>query len=272
MFSCCKCNKRKAWVSCSVCFRSSELTAHYIYDLVTGLVGNYRHYFSRRSLCQTEKGDTYLHTHAGLQIKQLRFSLLRLIFSHEPARGIYSIHASQPGNIQYRWQNLYTLSQFLHTQPHFQFYTHSLHLCTPSLTFNSTHTLSISAHPAPLSISTHTLSIYAHPASLSILHTLHSAYPASLSVLHTLSILHTQPHFQFYALSPFLHTQPHFQSHDLTWLNSLRTAHCKVHAKQIKLRHNFYTAAYCSCWRIMLIILLHPRPKSCLKGGWWQSL
>ena len=40
---------------------SSQLTI-YIYDLVTGLVGSYRRYFSGRSLCQTEKGDTYIHT------------------------------------------------------------------------------------------------------------------------------------------------------------------------------------------------------------------
>ena len=42
-------------ILCLVCFRNSELTAHYIYDLVTGLVGSCRHYLSRRSLCQTEK-------------------------------------------------------------------------------------------------------------------------------------------------------------------------------------------------------------------------
>jgi len=32
--------------------------------------------------------------------KTVRFSVLRLIFSHEPARVIYSIHASKPGNIR----------------------------------------------------------------------------------------------------------------------------------------------------------------------------
>ena len=47
--------EKKACVPCLVGSRISELTAHYIYDLVTGLVGSYRHYLSRRSLCQTEK-------------------------------------------------------------------------------------------------------------------------------------------------------------------------------------------------------------------------
>ena len=56
--------KSMSFMLIKVCFRSSELTAPYIYiyDLVTGLVGSYRHYLSRRSLCQTEKGDTYIHT------------------------------------------------------------------------------------------------------------------------------------------------------------------------------------------------------------------
>ena len=42
----------------SFMFRSSELTAHYIYiyDLATGLVGSYRSYLSgRRYFCRTEK-------------------------------------------------------------------------------------------------------------------------------------------------------------------------------------------------------------------------
>ena len=44
-------------VSCLVGCRSSELTAHYKYDLATGLVGSYRSYLSGkiRSLCQIEK-------------------------------------------------------------------------------------------------------------------------------------------------------------------------------------------------------------------------
>ena len=98
-----KCNKRKALVSCLVCFRSSELTAHYIYDLVTGLVGSYRHYLSRRRLCQTEKGDTYLHTHAGLQIKQLRFSLLASFFPKNPL-GAYIVymHRNPATYLQFR--------------------------------------------------------------------------------------------------------------------------------------------------------------------------
>ena len=61
----CKCSKRKACVSCLVRSRSSELTAHYIYDLATGLVGSCRSYLSgrRRSLCQIEKGyKCYCHT------------------------------------------------------------------------------------------------------------------------------------------------------------------------------------------------------------------
>ena len=54
--------------------------------------------------------DRVKHTHGCLQrllyleIKQLRFPLLRLMCSREPARGIYSIHASQPGNIHMEHQ------------------------------------------------------------------------------------------------------------------------------------------------------------------------
>ena len=43
-------------------FRSSELTAHYMYDLATGLVGSCRNYLSgRRSLCQIEKVCESIH-------------------------------------------------------------------------------------------------------------------------------------------------------------------------------------------------------------------
>ena len=47
---------REACVPCLVGSRSSELTAHYKYDLATGLVGSYRSYLSGRirSLCQIE--------------------------------------------------------------------------------------------------------------------------------------------------------------------------------------------------------------------------
>ena len=44
LFSCCKCKKRRACISCLACSRNSELTDHHIYDLVTGLVVTCRIY------------------------------------------------------------------------------------------------------------------------------------------------------------------------------------------------------------------------------------
>ena len=60
LFCCCKCNKRKACTSCLVGSRSSELTAHNIYDLLTGLAVTCRMYLLWKGsitvdLCQTEK-------------------------------------------------------------------------------------------------------------------------------------------------------------------------------------------------------------------------